>query len=189
MFKCYVCDDDCESYFFSLFNSLHEGFLLCKAMYSIIGELENFKILEFNNSFSTMFTLDRSIILRQTTIKEIFTETNSKLLEVFRQVILTGKSIQCDLHIKQVNKHIRLNIINPKKGQLISLFNDITGIVKADEAFKKHSILFENAKDILLYLKSDGSIIDANKMAVEKYGYSREELLDMKFSSCDIHQL
>ncbi|WP_117387057.1 PAS domain S-box protein [Ruminiclostridium hungatei] len=40
-------------------------------------------------------------------------------------------------------------------------------------------MLFENAHDILLYLKADGSIIDANKTAADKYGYSYIELLKM----------
>jgi len=42
-----------------------------------------------------------------------------------------------------------------------------TDIIKANEVLKKQSILFDNAKDIILYLKSDRSIIDANKTAVE----------------------
>jgi diguanylate cyclase (GGDEF)-like protein/PAS domain S-box-containing protein len=45
---------------------------------------------------------------------------------------------------------------------------------------KKHFILFENAKDIIFYLKSDGSIIDANKTAIEKYGYTHAEFSNMK---------
>lgn len=57
---------------------------------------------------------------------------------------------------------------------------DITDQMKADEILKKHFLLFENAHDILLYLKADGTIIDANKTAVGKYGYSYLELVNMK---------
>jgi diguanylate cyclase (GGDEF)-like protein/PAS domain S-box-containing protein len=51
--------------------------------------------------------------------------------------------------------------------------------IKADEVLKKYFLLFENAHDIILYIKSDGSIIDANKTAVNKYGYSYDELINM----------
>lgn len=63
---------------------------------------------------------------------------------------------------------------------MIVKHTDITEVIKADEILKKHFILFENAHDILLYLKEDGSIIDANKTALHKYGYSYIELLEMK---------
>jgi diguanylate cyclase (GGDEF)-like protein/PAS domain S-box-containing protein len=55
-----------------------------------------------------------------------------------------------------------------------------------DEAFKeleeisaKYNFLKENARDIILFIKEDGSIIEANKAAVCIYGYEYEELLKM----------
>lgn len=92
-----------------------------------------------------------------------------------------------------LNKEELINIIIEYKSQeqayklqfhlLKELINDTakhcTDIDKDNELLKIHSILFDNAKDIIFYLKLDGSIIDVNKTAIEKYGYSRLELLDM----------
>jgi PAS domain S-box-containing protein len=43
-----------------------------------------------------------------------------------------------------------------------------------------HEILFEHAQDIILYIKLEGQIVNANKRACEQYGYTKEELLLMK---------
>lgn len=40
-------------------------------------------------------------------------------------------------------------------------------------------ILFERARDIILFIRRDGRIVDANEAAEKAYGYKREELLSM----------
>lgn len=51
---------------------------------------------------------------------------------------------------------------------------------RTEETAENHEILFENAHDIILYIRNDGAIVDANKKAVSEYGYSYEELLTKK---------
>ncbi|MBU3170574.1 diguanylate cyclase domain-containing protein [Clostridium estertheticum] len=178
MFKRYICGSDRETYFNNLFNSLEEGFLLNEVICGVDGIAISFKILEFNNFFEDMFGVKRNIIGK--TIKEVYPDIDSKWIETCGKVALSGKSIKQNIYIKSVDKHYKVNIISPTKGQFIILFNDITDIIKANEVLKKYFILFENAMDIIIYLKSDGRIIDANKTAVEKYGYSREEFHNMR---------
>ncbi|APC39379.1 diguanylate cyclase domain-containing protein [Clostridium estertheticum] len=178
MFKRYICGSDRETYFNNLFNSLEEGFLLNEVICGVDGIAVSFKILEFNNFFEDMFGVKRNIIGK--TIKEVYPDIDSKWIETCGKVALSGKSIKQNIYIKSVDKHYKVNIISPTKGQFIILFNDITDIIKANEVLKKYFILFENAMDIIIYLKSDGRIIDANKTAVEKYGYSREEFHNMR---------
>lgn len=178
MFKKYICGDDCEEYFDNLFNSLDEGFLLSEVVYDNDGEAFDFRILEINKAYEKMFGPYIERIVGKT-VKEVYPDTAQKWVDICKQVVQNGKSIQSDIHFEIEDKHFRVNVLTPSKGQIVTLFNDITEIVKADEVLKKHFILFENAHDILLYLKADGSIIDANKTAVQKYGYSYIELLNM----------
>ncbi len=49
-------------------------------------------------------------------------------------------------------------------------------LVKAPETYR---LLFERAQDIILFVGRRGRIVDANKAAVEAYGYSYPELLSM----------
>lgn len=179
MFKRYSCNGDCETYFSNLFNSLEEGFILNEVIYGSDGALMNFKILEINNSVETMFGMSKKDIIGKT-IREVYPEINSNWIDACGRVALSGKGTHHNIYFKTLDKHFKVNIISPTKGQFIIFFNDITDIIKANEVLKKQSILFDNAKDIILYLKSDGGIIDANKTAVKIYGYSHSELLDMK---------
>lgn len=179
MFKRYICNGDCETYFNNLFNSLQEGFLMNEIICGSGGIHTNFKILEVNNYFENLFGVTKENIIGKT-IKEVYPDIDSKWIDACGRVALSGKSTQYNIYIQTIDKHFKVNIISPVKGQFIILFNDITDNIKANEVLKKYFILFENAKDIIFYLKSDGSIIDANKTAIEKYNYTHAELLNMK---------
>lgn len=56
----------------------------------------------------------------------------------------------------------------------------------------KYKLLFDHARDIILFIDGEGRILEANCAAVKAYGYSREELVSMrvfelrKFDSTDI---
>ncbi|AIS52880.1 diguanylate cyclase and metal dependent phosphohydrolase [Thermoanaerobacter kivui] len=57
---------------------------------------------------------------------------------------------------------------------------DITENKKAEQILKRYKLLFNNINDIILFARyQDGKIIEANKAAVEAYGYELEELLKM----------
>jgi PAS domain S-box-containing protein len=61
---------------------------------------------------------------------------------------------------------------------------DVTESVKAEDNLKRYRLLFDSVSDIILFVKPDGRILDANDAALAASWYSRAELLTMK-----IHQL
>lgn len=179
MFKKYICGGDCETYLNNLFNSMNEGVLLSEVICDSSEQPIDFKILETNKSFEKMFNVINKNILDKT-INELYPDACPKMIEAYRQIESNGKSVKFDIYLKEENRHFRINVISPAKCQIIALIDDIADIVKVDEILKKHAILFENAHDVILYLKMDGSIIDANKKAIETYGYTDKELSNMK---------
>lgn len=56
---------------------------------------------------------------------------------------------------------------------------DVTERNKAQEISAKYKVLLENARDIILFIRHDGKIMEANKAAEAAYGYSRDELLSL----------
>lgn len=44
----------------------------------------------------------------------------------------------------------------------------------------KYKLLFDHARDIILFIDHDGMIIEANSAAIDAYGYSLEELTSMR---------
>ncbi len=71
------------------------------------------------------------------------------------------------------------------KGYVGALY-DITDKKQAEESLKRYQRLSENARDIILFIEMDGKIIDANKAAVDTYGYTYDELCSMNI--CEIRK-
>ena len=73
-------------------------------------------------------------------------------------------------------------LFNGAPAILISL-RDITERYRAEEALReseeKYRTLFDSASDVILIHDLEGRLLDANRMATETLGYSREELLEM----------
>jgi len=179
LLKKYICGCDCETFLDTFFNSMKDGFMLNEVIQNIDGKPISFKVLEINKAFEELFEVCKENIIGKSII-EVFPDNEKEWIELCNEVKLNGTSLQKDIHFKTIDKHFRVNIIGQIKDLFIVLFNDITVLIKADEALKKHFMLFENAKDIILYLRDDGSVIDANITAVEQYGYTKAELLNMK---------
>jgi diguanylate cyclase (GGDEF)-like protein/PAS domain S-box-containing protein len=69
-----------------------------------------------------------------------------------------------------------------KFGDLQYMFKNKEGIAKKkniDNVLRAYGILSQRAEDIILLIKSNGDIMDANEVAIHKYGYSYDELLAM----------
>ncbi|QGG46776.1 sensor histidine kinase [Heliorestis convoluta] len=61
----------------------------------------------------------------------------------------------------------------------ILIFEDITEQKKSARVLKKYQLLFENARDIILFVSTEGHIVEANRAAEIAYGYEREALLSL----------
>ena len=48
---------------------------------------------------------------------------------------------------------------------------------RAEEALTQYRLLAEQARDIVLFVRRDGQILEANRAAIAAYGYTSEELL------------
>ncbi len=62
----------------------------------------------------------------------------------------------------------------------ICICKDITEITENREELEKYKVLSDNAQDLILFIKADGSIIDANKSALGAYQYTLHELCSLK---------
>jgi diguanylate cyclase (GGDEF)-like protein/PAS domain S-box-containing protein len=74
------------------------------------------------------------------------------------------------------------------KGEPLHLFGttlDITERKESELALQRYRLLAEHARDIILFVRRDGTIMDANVAAVAAYGCSRAELLGSALA--DLH--
>jgi PAS domain S-box-containing protein len=54
---------------------------------------------------------------------------------------------------------------------------------EAEEQLKRYQLLSEHSRDIVLFIRLDGQIIEANNAAVKAYGYDRAQLLSLKIDA------
>lgn len=64
----------------------------------------------------------------------------------------------------------------------IGTATDVTDKKEAASILKRYRMLLEKASDIVWLLRPNGDIIEINQAAVDTYGYTREELLQMNIS-------
>ncbi|MDQ3131145.1 MAG: PAS domain S-box protein [Acidobacteriota bacterium] len=72
-----------------------------------------------------------------------------------------------------------------QKGEPVRLYGigmDISERKKAEEISARYRLLSKRARDIILFLRPDGKIVDANQAAVDSYGYDDETLVQMNLS-------
>jgi len=70
--------------------------------------------------------------------------------------------------------------IRDLKGNILGailVFRDVTKQRHKEELLKRYQLLSQYARDIILFVRRDGRIIEANEAAVKAYGYTRAELL------------
>lgn len=64
----------------------------------------------------------------------------------------------------------------------IAMLTDVTERKAAEEELKRYQLLSQHSRDIVLYVHTDGQIIEANQAAIQAYGYAKSELLSLKIN-------
>jgi len=75
--------------------------------------------------------------------------------------------------------------IRAEQGQIsgvVLVFRDISARKQAEELLARYQLLSQQARDIILFVRLDGQIVEANAAACAAYGYSRDELLALSIS-------
>ncbi|WP_052090640.1 PAS domain S-box protein [Desulfosporosinus sp. HMP52] len=70
-------------------------------------------------------------------------------------------------------------MIDNKRKVVVALDN-ITDSKLVEKSAKKYQMILQKARDIILFMNTEGNILEANDAAVRAYGYTRGELLTLK---------
>lgn len=179
---CVVCDNNMSSWF----NSMFDGFAVHEIVLDANDRAVNYTYLDVNGAFKRMMKLEGTQVVGKTAT-DIYISEEDIMLDAFAYVALEGKPLQFEHYFKTLNKYFRISAYSPQKGQFITFMTDITDLKNAEDTLKMHHILFENAKDIILYINEDKEVVTANRNAMETYGYTDIEIKKLKISDLRHH--
>jgi diguanylate cyclase (GGDEF)-like protein/PAS domain S-box-containing protein len=72
---------------------------------------------------------------------------------------------------------------NGGDSSVVALAADITERRRADEVLQRYRVMAQHIREIAVFVGPNGRIADANEAAVQAYGYTREELIGLPFST------
>ncbi len=114
---------------------------------------------------------DRELVARS--MEDAFNKTTTPYTIDYRIIRRDGSErfirSNAEIHRDSSGKPIRM----------IGTSHDITERKRAEETLEKYRLFSENARDIALFVRRDGRILEANKAAVDIYGYTYDELLSL----------
>lgn len=160
----------------TMYDAMLEGYALLDIVRNVQGEPYDYRFVEVNRQFENITGISRNEILGRM-VRQKLTIIDECWYEIYKSLAETGKVIQFEHFFESIDRYFRVSAFRPCSDQIITLFTDITLQKKAEETLQIHKILFENAQDIVLYVKMDGQIADANTCACEKYGYTKQQLI------------
>lgn len=160
-------------------DAMLEGYVLLDTVKNTDGEVYDYRIMEVNQQFEATTRVSRNKAIGNT-IRQILPSLEQNWLQFSKKMPQTEKTVNFEFYFESIDKHFLISACKSSYGKTSVFFTDITLQKKAKHAFQIHELLFENAHDILLYLKLNGEIINANKRAIEHYGYTKGQLLNMK---------
>lgn len=175
-----------EDRYKTLFNNTTDAILL----YECTEETEKLsRLIEVNNVACDKLGFTRDELIGMSPFDLTLPCFRKKLLTLITQAKINSHytfELECvakDGSTIPVEVNIHCFLMQGKK-VFLSLARDITERKAAEENLKMYRMLSENALDIILFIDMDGKIIEANKAAVNAYGYTYDELC-----SKDIHDI
>ncbi|MBE2280910.1 MAG: PAS domain S-box protein [Ignavibacteriaceae bacterium] len=179
-----------EEKFRLLITELEQGLAVHEGIFDSEGKLVNYRFIELNKSFERLTGLTKENVLGKTVL-EILPGTEKYWFEKYESVMKTGESIHYQNYSKELEKHFDVVAFRNQENQFAVIITDVTEQFKIQAELKKSEekfrTLFNDHSAIKLIIDPEtGTIYDANKSAINFYGYSFEELKNMKLSEINI---
>lgn len=165
----------------SISDVMLEAYVMLRILRSQDKTPYDYQFMETNQQFEALTNLSRVEVVGRT-IKEVFNKFPELWQNLHNALLKERNVVRFEFILEVNNRYFRVSATYPSDEIIILLFIEITTQKKAEETLAVHEILFDNAHDIILYVNLDDEIVDSNQRALEKYGYTKQEILDKKIT-------
>ena len=168
----------------NLVAELPQGFALHELICDESGKPVDYRFLYLNKAFERMTGLESAKVLGKTVL-EVLPQTEKFWIDRYGQVALTGVPQRFEEYSAELDQYYSVYAFSPELGNFAVFVENTTSRHQAMEPFHEekslHLSLFETQQTVMLIVDpEDGRIIDANPAAANYYGWSRQELREMK---------
>jgi PAS domain S-box-containing protein len=170
-----------EQRYSALYNAMTEGVAVNEVLYNDEGEAVDYTILEVNPTYEAITGLAReqAIGMKASDLYDDFEEP--PYLDTFVRVAETGEAIQFEIYTPSEEKHFRILVVAPEKGQFATIFDDITEQKQAEAALRESQTLLQGIMDNLpvdvLVKDLEGRHVLVNQHALDTSGFTLEQVL------------
>ncbi|MEI6756346.1 MAG: PAS domain S-box protein [Chlorobium sp.] len=138
-----------------------------------------------NSGFEKLTGLKNVVGRKMSEVMPGIHESTPEFFERFARIALTGNSDRFEIFLDSLNEWFDISAYSIKEGYFVAVIDVITErkqseqrLQENEERFRK---LFESPSAVKILLEPDtGNIIDANQTAADFYGWSIEELKQMR---------
>jgi PAS domain S-box-containing protein len=141
-----------------------------------------------NQTFATMlgYASPQEILDLKTTLLLVDPREQERLT-AYCNARLRGDDVPAQYEYRAVRKdgtrlwmEVRATVVSWEGAPAVLLTSvDISARKQAEAMLARYHLLSEQTRDLILFIRSDGRIVEANRAALDAYGYDRETLLTM----------
>ena len=168
-----------------LFFEMVDGFVLTEAVCDEEGTPRDYRFLEVNHAFERITGLVASDIVGRT-VRVVFPETGSFLIETFETVTSTGTPQTFERYVNDLGTHLKVTAYRPVPGLMACVVADITDHKHVEDALRESEATFrahvENSFDVIFTLDASGTFVFVSPAWERHFGYPVSEVMGKPFA-------
>ncbi|MFX1426864.1 MAG: PAS domain S-box protein, partial [Promethearchaeota archaeon] len=166
-----------EKMYYSLFNNSTSGIAYHKILYDSNGKPINYVIVDVNPQYENILPVKKEDVLNKTAT-EAYEVEKPPYLDIYSKVAETQKPFSFEAYFEPMDTYFKISVSSPKKGEFMTVFDDISEKKKLVESEEKYRLITENANDLICILNKNYKYEYINEKTYSKIlGYSKEDLI------------
>jgi PAS domain S-box-containing protein len=152
------------------------------SLHAIIAIDDDRRIVAANQAAAALFRIPLEQLIGRSGNELPFVEDET--IERLWQILLSGGTVHDEIDLLTLDgRHRMIRVAgkgNVEPGLHLAILGDVTRSKEHELSSRRYELLRERAHDVMLFIGTDGRIVEANHAAEEAYGYTRDELLQLR---------
>ncbi|UCG43472.1 MAG: PAS domain S-box protein [candidate division WOR-3 bacterium] len=138
---------DSETRLREVYDSMSEGLVQQRLVYDGSGRPTDYRILEVNRAFEKIIGIPRDRAVGALA-SELYGTGSAPFLETYARVAETGTPESFDVDWEPLAKSFSISVFSPAKGQVATVFADVTERVRAERTLRENESRLKSAEEL-----------------------------------------